>query len=81
MQTKERLNPAADICRGRPGSGECDMLIVLHELLLSYEDSARYIHLYGVSHLEVRFMELFPPWVKGCMGQFLSAAVVIYARD
>src|SRR5438876_6768911 len=35
----------------RPGSGACDMLIVLHELLLSDEVSARNIHLYRVSHL------------------------------
>lgn len=76
METKERLNPATDIGSGRPGSGECDMLILLHEFLLSDVVSARYIHLYRVSHLKVRFMELFSPWVKGFMGQFLSAAVV-----
>jgi hypothetical protein len=55
------------------------MLMVLHELLLSSEVSERYIHLYRVSHLKVRFMELFSPWRKGLMGRFLSAAVVIGA--
>jgi hypothetical protein len=64
---KERLNPATDIGGGRPGSAECDMLILLHELLLSDEVSTRYIHLYRVSHLKGRFMKLFSPWVKGFM--------------
>jgi len=64
MQPKERLNPATDIGSGRLGSDECDMLILLHELLLSYEVSARYIHFYRVSHLKVRFMELFLPGCK-----------------
>jgi hypothetical protein len=80
MQTKERLNPATDVCSGRPGSGECDMLILLHELLLSHEVSARYIHLYRVSHLKVRFMKRFS-LVKGGMGHFLSAAVVTQSNE
>jgi hypothetical protein len=57
------------------------MLIVLHELLLSPEVSVRYIHLYSVSHLKVRFMERFSPWVKGLMAQLLSATVVVLRQD
>jgi len=52
------------------------MLMVLHELLLSDGISARYIHLYRVSHLRAKFMKLFSHQGKEYRPHFLSAAVV-----
>src|SRR5436309_1016982 len=59
MQIKKGLNPATDLGRGRPGSGEGGMLILLHDLLLSREVSERSIHLYRVSHLKGKVHEAF----------------------
>jgi len=59
MQMKKGLDPATDIGRGRPGSGEGGMLILLHDLLLSREVSERSIHLYRVSHLKGKVHEAF----------------------
>jgi hypothetical protein len=72
MQTTKLLCPSTDFDSGRPGSGECGMLILLHDLLLSYEVSERYIHLYRVSHLKAKFMKLFSCLLKGIMVQLIK---------
>jgi len=69
MQTNKLLCPSTDFDSGRPGSGEYDMLILLHDLLLSHEVSESYIHLYRVSHLKAKFMKLFSYLLKEIMVQ------------
>ena len=60
MQTKERLNPATDVCSGRPGSGECGMLMIAsvrHEVACA------------------EWSRSSQPSVQGCL-QSLSASLV-----
>ena len=59
MQLGERLRPLHNLGRGRLGSGEGDMLELLHDFLLSVETSAVGIHTNRVSHLKVKIVKRF----------------------
>jgi hypothetical protein len=59
MQMGECLSPLHDLSRGRLGSGEGDMLGLLHDLLLSGETSAVGSRTNSVSHLKGKIMKCF----------------------
>jgi hypothetical protein len=59
MQLGERLRPLHNLGRGRLGSGEGDMLGLLHDFLLSVETSDVGIHTNRVSHLKVKIVKRF----------------------
>ena len=50
MQTHKLLRPARDIRGGRPGPVEGDMLVSLHDLLLSSEFAEDGCYFHNVPH-------------------------------
>ena len=59
MQVGECLSPLYDLGRGRLGSGEGDMLGLLHGLLLLVEAFAVDIRTNSVPHLQVKSVKCF----------------------
>ncbi len=72
MQLGERLSPLRDLDRGRLGSGEGDMLGLLHDLLLSGETSAVGSSTNSVSHLKVKIVKRFSAVLKQAIAQFIK---------
>jgi hypothetical protein len=59
MQMRESLSPSHNFVRGRLGAGEGDMLVLLHDLLLSRVVSECGLHPYRVSQVKEKIMKLF----------------------
>ena len=76
MQLGEQLHPLYDLGRGRLGSVESGMLVLLHDLLLSVETSAVGIRTNRVSHLKGKIATCFSGVLMKIIAQLLSATVV-----
>jgi hypothetical protein len=72
MQVGEGLSPLHDLGRGRLGSGEGDMLGLLHDLLLSGETSAVGIRTNRVPHLHMKIVKCFSGGLKQSIAQFIK---------
>src|SRR5258708_31866552 len=72
MQVGECLSPLHDLGRGRLGSGEGDMLGLLHGLLLLVEASAVDIRTNSVPHLQVKIVKCFSEGLKKAIAQFIK---------
>src|SRR5260221_2012483 len=72
MQVGEGLSPLHDLGRGRLGSGEGDMLGLLHGLLLLVEASAVAIRAINVPHLKVKIVKCLSEGLKKAIAQFIK---------
>src|SRR5258708_37177876 len=68
MQVGEGLSPLHDLGRGRLGSGEGDMLGLLHGLLLLVGASAVDIRTTSVPHLQGKTGKCFPEGLNKAIG-------------
>ena len=81
MHLGEQLRPLHDLGRGRLGSGEGGMLVLLHELLLSCETSAVGIRTNSVSHLKVKLVTCVSGVLKKAIAQLIKCNCSAYPRD
>ncbi len=72
MQLGERLRPVHNLGRGRLGSGEGDMVGLLHDFLLSGETSAVGSRTNSVSHLKVKIVKRFSRVLKQAIVQLIK---------
>src|SRR5260221_1811566 len=72
MNVCECLSPLHDLGRGRLGSGQGDMLGLLHGLLLLVEASAVAIRTNSVPHLKVKLVKCFSEGLKKAIAQFIK---------
>src|SRR5258708_39500488 len=72
MYLGEFLRPLHDLGRGRLGSGEGGMLVLLHELLLSCETSAVGSYTNKVSHLKVKLVTCVSGILKKTIAQLIK---------
>lgn len=72
MQTSKFLRPMADIDRGRSGSVEGDMLVVLHGLLLSSEVAEDGCYIHSVPHERKKLLKPFSCFGKSFMVQLIK---------
>jgi hypothetical protein len=72
MQLGEQMRPLYNLGRGRLGSGEDDMLGLLHDFLLSGETSAVGSRTNRVSHLKVKIVKRFSGVLKQAIVQLIK---------
>src|SRR5258706_2160080 len=72
MQVGECLSALHDLGRGRLGSGEGDMLGLLHGLLLFVEASTVDIRTNSVPHLKGKIVTCFSEGLKKAIAQFIK---------